>query len=75
MSLTKKQNEAAANILSIDHKEIKLDDLKEMLVGATIKDVRRDSKTTDYALVTDKGTALFIPHAEGGEGYILAGKV
>jgi len=75
MSLTKKQNETLANMYSIGYKEIKLDDLKKMLVGSNIKDLRQDKKTTEIALVTDKGTIMFGPYTEAGEGYISIGKV
>jgi len=75
MKPTTKQDAKFAEMYSIDYKEPKREENENSFVGATIKEYRQDKKTSEVVLVTDKGVLLLGAYVEGGEAYIVTGKL
>jgi len=73
MALLKKHNDHLASMYTIKYKEPKLDDVLSKLKGAKVTDIKMDSKTTELAIITSKGTLVLGAEMDNGDPLIVKG--
>ena len=73
MPLLKKHNDHLASMYTLTYKEPKLDVVLSKLKGAKITDIKMDSKTTELAIITSKGTLILGAEVDNGDPVILRG--
>lgn len=73
MPLLKKHNDHLASMYTLTYKEPKLDIVLSKLKGSEITDIKMDSKTTELAIVTSKGTLMLGAEVDNGDPLILKG--
>lgn len=73
MPLLKKHNDHLASMYTLTYKEPKLDIVLSKLKGAQITDIKMDSKTTELAIVTSKGTLILGAEVDNGDPIIVRG--
>ncbi len=73
MPLQKKHNDHLACMYTLAYKEPKLDAVLSKLKGAKITDIKIDSKTTELAIITSKGTLILGAEVDNGDPIIIKG--
>ena len=73
MPLLKKHNDHLASMYTLTYKEPKLDIVLSKLKGSQITDIKMDSKTTELAIVTSKGTLVLGAEVDNGDPIIIRG--
>ncbi len=71
--LLKKHNDHLASMYAQTYKEPKLDIVLSKLKGSQITDIKMDSKTTELAIVTSKGTLILGAEVDNGDPIIIRG--
>ena len=72
-NLLKKHNEKLAAMYTTRYKEPNVEDVLSKLKGSKITDVRMDTKTTEIAIVTSKGTLILGAEVDNGDPLIVKG--
>ncbi len=73
MPLLKKHNDQLASMYTLSYKEPKLESVLSKLKGAKITDIKMDSKTTELAIITSKGTLILGAEVDNGDPIIIKG--